>query len=40
VPLNLTVLDPCVDPNPDPLTVTDVPTLPELGEMLLIAGVA
>jgi len=40
VPLNLTVLLPCVEPNPLPLIVTDVPTRPDDGEMLLITGAA
>ena len=38
VPLNVTVLVPCVDPKSDPVIVTDVPTGPEVGERLVIAG--
>jgi hypothetical protein len=40
VPLNLTVLDPCVDPKFDPAIVTDAPTAPEVGERLVIVGAA
>ncbi|SRR5260221_4720454 len=39
VPLNVTVLTPCVAPKLDPVIVTDVPTWPELGERLPISGV-
>jgi hypothetical protein len=38
VPLNVTVLDPCVVPKFVPVIVTDVPTGPELGVTLLIVG--
>ena len=38
VPLNVTVLDPCVAPKLDPLMVTDVPLGPDVGERPLIAG--
>jgi hypothetical protein len=38
VPLIVTVLDPCVAPKLDPLIVTDVPTGPDDGETVLIAG--
>lgn len=31
VPLKVTVLEPCVEPKFDPLTVTDVPTFPDVG---------
>src|SRR6266498_1985414 len=34
VPLNLTVLCPWLDPKPDPFIVTDVPTVPDVGETL------
>jgi hypothetical protein len=40
VPLNVTVLVPCGDPNPVPVIVTDVPTMPFVGERLEIAGPA
>jgi len=39
VPLNLTVLVPCVLPNPVPLIVTDVPTGPALGDSLPMPSV-
>src|SRR5216683_811868 len=39
-PLKLTVLDPCVVPKFVPAIVTDVPTGPELGERLVMAGAA
>jgi hypothetical protein len=39
VPLNATVLVPCVDPKFTPEIVTAVPAGPEVGEMLLIVGV-
>jgi hypothetical protein len=32
VPLNVTVLLPWVEPNADPVIVTDVPTAPKVGE--------
>jgi hypothetical protein len=38
VPLNVTVLLPCVDPKFVPVIVTDVPTTPEVGERLVIEG--
>jgi hypothetical protein len=40
VPLNLTVLLPCVEPKPDPEIVTEAPTAPEVGVRLVIAGAA
>ncbi len=39
VPLNLTVLEPCVEPKFVPVIVTDVPARPEVGERLLMVGV-
>ena len=39
VPLNVTVLEPCVEPKFVPVIVTDVPTTPEVGETLVIADV-
>jgi hypothetical protein len=38
MPLKLTVLVPCVAPKLDPEMVTDVPTVPEVGETLLRIG--
>jgi hypothetical protein len=38
VPLKVTVLLPCVDPKLEPLIVTEVPTGPDVGERLLMAG--
>jgi hypothetical protein len=38
--LNVTVFVPCVEPKPVPLIVTDVPTAPEVGEMLVMFGAA
>jgi hypothetical protein len=38
VPLNVTVLVPCVAPKFVPVIVTDVPTVPELGLRLVIFG--
>jgi hypothetical protein len=38
VPLNVTVLVPCVAPNVVPLIVTDVPPLPLFGDTLVILG--
>lgn len=38
VPLNLTVLVPCVEPKFTPVTVTEVPTEPEAGLRLVMAG--
>ena len=40
VPLNLTVLVPCVEPKFVPVIVTDVPTAPEVGDRLVMLGVA
>jgi hypothetical protein len=40
VPLNVTVLEPCVEPNPLPAIVTDAPTAPEFGVRLVIDGPA
>jgi hypothetical protein len=39
IPLNVTVLVPCVAPKFDPAIVTDVPTGPELGVRLAMLGV-
>jgi len=39
VPLNFTVLVPCVVPKFVPVIVTEAPTAPEVGERLLIVGV-
>ncbi|SRR6266403_2684085 len=39
VPLNLTVLVPCVDPNVVPVIVTEAPTAPDVTDKLVIAGV-
>ena len=38
VPLKVTVLVPCVAPKVVPVTVTDVPTGPDVVERLLMAG--
>jgi len=38
VPLNVTVLLPCVVPKLVPVMVTEVPTSPEIGERLVILG--
>src|SRR5437773_5937660 len=38
-PLKVTVLGPCVAPKFDPVIVTDVPTVPELGVRVLMTGV-
>ncbi len=38
VPLNVTVLVPCVDPKFVPVIVTAVPTDPEVGDRLVIDG--
>jgi hypothetical protein len=38
VPLKVTVLLPCVSPNPVPTTMTSVPTGPELGDKLVMTG--
>jgi hypothetical protein len=40
VPLNFTVLLPCVEPKFVPLIVTEAPTAPEVGDRLVIVGVA
>ena len=40
VPLNFTVLLPCVEPKFDPAIVTDAPTAPEVGDRLVILGAA
>src|SRR5689334_804228 len=37
-PLNVSVLVPCVAPKLEPVTVTDTPVGPDVGEMLLIEG--
>jgi hypothetical protein len=39
VPLKVTVLVPCVGPNPSPVMVTDVPTGPEVGPVLEMLGI-
>jgi len=39
VPLNATVLAPCVEPKPVPVIVTVAPTGPEVGLRLVMAGV-
>jgi hypothetical protein len=38
VPLNVTVLDPCVDPKFVPVIVTAVPTGPEVADKLVTLG--
>jgi len=38
VPLNATVLVPCVAPKFVPVMVTEVPTIPEVGARLVMAG--
>lgn len=38
VPLNVTVLVPCVDPKFVPVIVTDVPTGPDVGDKLVMLG--
>jgi hypothetical protein len=40
VPLNVTVLVPCVAPKPVPAIVTDAPTAPEVGVKVLMLGAA
>jgi hypothetical protein len=40
VPLNLTVLVPWVDPKPVPVTVTDAPRAPVVGDRLVMLGAA
>ena len=39
VPLNFTVLVPCVEPKFVPVIVTDAPTAPEVGDKLVMLGV-
>jgi len=39
VPLNVTVLVPCVEPKLVPVIVTEEPTAPEVGDKLVIVGV-
>jgi hypothetical protein len=36
VPLNVTVLVPCVAPKPDPAIVTEAPTAPDVGDKLVM----
>lgn len=38
VPPNATVLEPCVEPKPLPVMVTEVPTIPDVGEIVEMAG--
>jgi hypothetical protein len=38
IPLNVTVLDPCVEPKLAPVIVTDVPTGPDVGDKLVMTG--
>jgi hypothetical protein len=38
VPLNFTVLEPCVEPKFSPVIVTDATTAPEVGDRLLMLG--
>jgi len=38
VPLNVTVLVPCVAPKPEPVIVTDDPTAPDVGDRLDTVG--
>ncbi len=40
VPLNLTVLVPCVEPKPEPVTVTEAPTAPDVIDRLVMLGAA
>ena len=40
VPLNFTVLVPCVVPNPEPVIVTEAPTAPEVGDTVVMLGAA
>ena len=40
VPLNFTVLVPCVAPKFVPVIVTDVPTGPDVGDKLVMLGAA
>jgi hypothetical protein len=37
-PLNVTVLAPCVAPKPDPVSVTAVLGVPEVGDIDVISG--
>ena len=39
VPLNFTVLEPCVEPKFVPVIVTDAPTAPDVGDKLVMLGV-
>ncbi len=36
--MNVTTLEPAVAPNPEPVIVTEVPTSPEVGLMLVMLG--
>jgi len=38
VPLNVTVLVPCVAPKPPPVMIIDVPAAPDVGERLIMLG--
>lgn len=38
-PLNVSVLEPWLEPKFEPVMITDVPTAPDFGEMLLMVGV-
>ncbi len=38
IPLNMTLLEPCVDPKFVPVIRTDVPTGPEFGDKLVMLG--
>jgi hypothetical protein len=38
--LNLIVLVPCVEPKPEPVTVTVVPTAPDVTDRLVMLGAA
>ena len=40
VPLNLTVLDPLVDPKLVPVIVTEAPTAPDVGDRVVMVGEA
>jgi hypothetical protein len=40
MPLNVTVLVPCVDPKPDPAIVIEAPTAPDVGLRLEMFGAA
>jgi hypothetical protein len=37
-PLKVTVLVPCVAPNPDPVSVTAVPGTPDVGDIDVMSG--